>query len=123
MFTVTVTEAVDATDAVKALRLARSDGSPLPDYPAGAHIDVTGPTGITRPYSLCGPPQDPSATIHIGFRAGHPDREQSRQCPYWASRRTDTRHVDPVANSGRLTPVRPECDALLVVQGPAAGTR
>jgi ferredoxin-NADP reductase len=61
MFTVTVTEAVDATDAVKALRLARSDGSPLPGYPAGAHIDVTGPTGITRPYSLCGPPQDPGA--------------------------------------------------------------
>lgn len=61
MFTVTVTEAVDVTDAVKVLRLARSDGSPLPGYPAGAHIDVTGPTGITRPYSLCGPPHDPGA--------------------------------------------------------------
>ncbi|WP_405975636.1 PDR/VanB family oxidoreductase [Streptomyces sp. NBC_00988] len=61
MFTVTVTEAVDVTDAVKVLRLARTDGSPLPGYPAGAHIDVTGPTGITRPYSLCGPPHDPGA--------------------------------------------------------------
>ncbi|MFG2780207.1 PDR/VanB family oxidoreductase [Streptomyces prunicolor] len=61
MFTVTVTEAVDVTDAVKVLRLARSDGGPLPGYPAGAHIDVTGPTGITRPYSLCGPPHDPGA--------------------------------------------------------------
>ncbi|MFG3025658.1 PDR/VanB family oxidoreductase [Streptomyces sp. NPDC048254] len=61
MFTVTVTEAVAVTDAVKVLRLARSDGGPLPGYPAGAHIDVTGPTGITRPYSLCGPPHDPGA--------------------------------------------------------------
>lgn len=61
MFTVTVTEAADAASAVKVLRLARSDGSPLPGYPAGAHIDVTGPSGITRPYSLCGPPHDPGA--------------------------------------------------------------
>ncbi|MFE2940894.1 PDR/VanB family oxidoreductase [Streptomyces sp. NPDC059255] len=61
MFTVTVTDAVDETDAVKVLRLARPDGTALARYPAGAHIDVTGPTGITRPYSLCGPPDDTGA--------------------------------------------------------------
>ncbi|KMS71339.1 ferredoxin [Streptomyces viridochromogenes] len=58
MLTVTVTETVRETDAVKVFRLARSDGVALAPYPAGAHIDVTGPTGITRPYSLCGPPDD-----------------------------------------------------------------
>lgn len=61
MFTVTVTETVDETDSVRALRLARSDGATLAPYAAGAHIDVTGPTGITRPYSLCGPPDDTGA--------------------------------------------------------------
>lgn len=61
MFTVTVTEIVDETDTIKTLRLVRADGGTLPGYPAGAHVDVTGPTGITRPYSLCGPLDDPDA--------------------------------------------------------------
>jgi ferredoxin-NADP reductase len=61
MFTVTVTDTHDETDTIKVLRLARSDGAALAPYPAGAHIDVTGPTGITRPYSLCGPPHDSGA--------------------------------------------------------------
>jgi ferredoxin-NADP reductase len=61
MFTVTVTDAHDETDTIKVLRLAPSDGTPLAPYPAGAHVDVTGPTGITRPYSLCGPPHDTGA--------------------------------------------------------------
>ncbi|MFF7474764.1 2Fe-2S iron-sulfur cluster-binding protein [Streptomyces sp. NPDC008092] len=61
MFTVTVTDTHDETDTIKVLRLARTDGVALAAYPAGAHIDVTGPTGITRPYSLCGPPDDSGA--------------------------------------------------------------
>ncbi|MGW1024386.1 PDR/VanB family oxidoreductase [Streptomyces sp. NPDC002577] len=61
MFTVTVTETARETDAVKVFRLERPDGTALAPYPAGAHIDVTGPTGITRPYSLCGPPDDTGA--------------------------------------------------------------
>ncbi|WP_217552413.1 PDR/VanB family oxidoreductase [Streptomyces sp. GbtcB6] len=61
MFPVTVTDTHHETDAVKVLRLVRSDGVPLAPYPSGAHVDVTGPTGITRPYSLCGPPDDPGA--------------------------------------------------------------
>lgn len=61
MLPVTVTEIARETDAVKVFRLARSDGAALVPYPAGAHIDVTGPTGITRPYSLCGPPDDTGA--------------------------------------------------------------
>ncbi|WP_328504628.1 PDR/VanB family oxidoreductase [Streptomyces sp. NBC_00457] len=61
MFPVTVTDTVDETDTIKILRLARTDGAALAPYAAGAHIDVTGPTGITRPYSLCGPPHDTGA--------------------------------------------------------------
>ncbi|MFK0113239.1 PDR/VanB family oxidoreductase [Streptomyces sp. NPDC091217] len=61
MFPVTVTEVTDETDTIKVLRLVRTDGTPLAEYPAGAHVDVTGPTGITRPYSLCGPPEDTGA--------------------------------------------------------------
>ncbi|MGW1787123.1 PDR/VanB family oxidoreductase [Streptomyces sp. NPDC002143] len=61
MFPVTVTDTVDETDTIKVLRLVRTDGAPLAPYAAGAHIDVTGPTGITRPYSLCGPPEDTGA--------------------------------------------------------------
>ncbi|MFJ3773213.1 PDR/VanB family oxidoreductase [Streptomyces sp. NPDC090075] len=61
MFPVTVTEITDETDTIKVLRLVSTDGTPLPPYPAGAHVDVTGPTGITRPYSLCGPPEDTGA--------------------------------------------------------------
>ncbi|MEU9454533.1 PDR/VanB family oxidoreductase [Streptomyces sp. NPDC048277] len=61
MFPVTVTEITDETESIKVLRLVSVDGTPLAPYPAGAHIDVTGPTGITRPYSLCGPPQDTGA--------------------------------------------------------------
>ncbi|MCX4728093.1 PDR/VanB family oxidoreductase [Streptomyces sp. NPDC090052] len=71
MFTVTVTETAQETAAVKVLRLARSDGRPLAPYAAGAHIDVTGPTGVTRPYSLCGPPGD------IGFYTIAVKREEN----------------------------------------------
>ncbi|MCX4703175.1 PDR/VanB family oxidoreductase [Streptomyces sp. NBC_01373] len=53
-----VSDIVNETDTVKSFRLVRSDGAPLGPYPAGAHIDVTGPTGITRQYSLCGPPHE-----------------------------------------------------------------
>jgi ferredoxin-NADP reductase len=58
MIRVRVTEVVEETGTVKCFRLVRCDGRPLGPYPAGAHIDVTGPTGITRQYSLCGPPHE-----------------------------------------------------------------
>ncbi|WP_326834069.1 PDR/VanB family oxidoreductase [Amycolatopsis rhabdoformis] len=44
-------------DAVMTLDLAPPAGMPLPQWSAGAHIDVDIPrTGLTRQYSLCGPP-------------------------------------------------------------------
>jgi ferredoxin-NADP reductase len=36
--------------------LSRIDGTPLGSYLPGAHIDVVGPTAVTRQYSLCSRP-------------------------------------------------------------------
>ncbi len=49
------------------LELVRADGGALPDFAAGAHIDVhvgMGGTNFVRPYSLCNAPG--SASWHIG---------------------------------------------------------
>ncbi|MET8800364.1 PDR/VanB family oxidoreductase [Nocardia sp. NPDC004568] len=63
---VVVAEIVTETPAVRSLRLVREDGAPLGPYRAGAHIDVTGPTGVLRQYSLCGPPAETtSLTIAV----------------------------------------------------------
>ena len=53
---------------VLSLQLAAPDGSPLPPFAPGAHIDLTLPDGTLRQYSLCG---DPSDTSHyrLGIRA------------------------------------------------------
>lgn len=60
---VRVAAVVEETPDIRALRLVRDDGRPFEPYQAGAHIDVTGPTGIVRQYSLCGPPDDPTALL------------------------------------------------------------
>ncbi|MFI9531812.1 PDR/VanB family oxidoreductase [Nocardia fusca] len=64
---VVVSEIVSETPNIRLLRLAREDGAPLGPYRAGAHIDVTGPTGILRQYSLCGPPTE-TATLAIAVK-------------------------------------------------------
>lgn len=61
--TVRVAEIVAETPQIRALRLVREDGAPFTPYRAGAHVDVTGPTGVLRQYSLCSPPQDHSSLL------------------------------------------------------------
>lgn len=73
MITVRVTEIVEETPTVKCFRLVRSDGDPVGPYPAGAHIDVTGPTGTTRQYSLCGPPFEPGSYL-VAVKREEPSR-------------------------------------------------
>ncbi|MFB8267563.1 PDR/VanB family oxidoreductase [Streptomyces sp. NPDC055955] len=63
MITVTVSETTSETRDVRCLRLQRSDGRPFAPYEAGAHVDVLGPGGITRQYSLCGPPDDTASYL------------------------------------------------------------
>ena len=53
---VIVTDIVQETPTVKSFELTRPDGTPLGKYLPGAHIDVVGPTAITRQYSLCSRP-------------------------------------------------------------------
>jgi hypothetical protein len=53
-----VVSARDVADDVRAYELAAADGTALPEWSAGAHLDVEIETGIVRPYSLCGDPAD-----------------------------------------------------------------
>ncbi|MBD0860708.1 oxidoreductase [Gordonia sp. zg691] len=53
---VIVSDIVQETPSVKTLYLSRPDGSSVGGYSPGAHIDVVGPTAITRQYSLCSRP-------------------------------------------------------------------
>ncbi|WP_043284046.1 PDR/VanB family oxidoreductase [Paraburkholderia oxyphila] len=43
---------------IAALTLAKPDGSPMPAFTAGAHIDVHLPGGLVRQYSLCNGPDE-----------------------------------------------------------------
>ncbi len=52
-----VSKKTEATD-ICSLELASVDGSPLPEFSAGSHIDVHLPDGIVRQYSLCNPPSE-----------------------------------------------------------------
>ncbi|WZH51217.1 MAG: PDR/VanB family oxidoreductase [Nocardioides alkalitolerans] len=60
---VRVAEIVAETPAVRTLRLEKLDGAPFAGYEAGAHVDVTGPTGILRQYSLCSPPEESTSIL------------------------------------------------------------
>ncbi len=44
---------------VVSIRLRSADGTPLPPWEPGAHVDVRLPSGLVRQYSLCGDPHDP----------------------------------------------------------------
>jgi ferredoxin-NADP reductase len=51
-------------DRVVSLELAARDGSPLPGWAPGAHIDLRLPSGLVRSYSLHGDPRD-RGSYHI----------------------------------------------------------
>jgi ferredoxin-NADP reductase len=87
-FRVEIETIAPAADGVVALTLRRTDGSPLPGWQPGAHIDLLLPSGMVRQYSLCGDPSDlrcwriavlreqagrgGSAEVHDRLRAGQP---------------------------------------------------
>lgn len=58
---VVVADIVQETPTIKTLHLRLPDGTPVGHYVPGAHIDVVGPTSITRQYSLCGRPDGENA--------------------------------------------------------------
>lgn len=46
------------SSSVMSLELALPDGSALPEWQPGAHLDVVLPSGLVRQYSLCSDPSD-----------------------------------------------------------------
>lgn len=58
---VVVQQLRSAADGVVAIELAAADGSPLPAWEPGAHVDLVLPSGLIRQYSLCGDQSDPDA--------------------------------------------------------------
>ena len=58
MLRVRVTRKVREAEDICSFELAAEDGSPLPAFSAGSHVDVQLPGGITRPYSLCNDPAE-----------------------------------------------------------------
>src|SRR5699024_7471812 len=48
---------------IKSFHLAKPDGTSIGHYTPGAHIDVVGPTSLTRQYSLCGRPDGDDAYL------------------------------------------------------------
>lgn len=51
-----VTEKIREAEDVVRIVLRPADGAPLPPFAAGAHVEVSLPNGLTRPYSLCNDP-------------------------------------------------------------------
>ena len=64
----TVTAVGDAAEGVKTITLASPDGTALPAWSPGAHIDVLLDDDLTRQYSLCGDSSD-DASWRIGVLA------------------------------------------------------
>lgn len=55
---VRVASKIDAAQDIVAFDLQAQDGSTLPPFDAGAHIDVHLPNGLVRQYSLCNDPRE-----------------------------------------------------------------
>jgi ferredoxin-NADP reductase len=54
----TVEQMHTVADGVRQLTFMRADGTDLPDWEAGAHVDLHLPGGLVRHYSLCGSRSD-----------------------------------------------------------------
>ncbi|MBN9111700.1 MAG: cytochrome P450/oxidoreductase [Pseudonocardia sp.] len=62
---VEVTGVEKKADDVIALTMAAADGSPLPDWAPGSHVELHLPSGRIRQYSLCGHPESPTWTVAV----------------------------------------------------------
>ncbi|PRH78771.1 oxidoreductase, partial [Streptomyces solincola] len=71
----TVTERTEPAEGVVRLVLTGSD---LPAWQPGAHLDLVLPSGLVRPYSLCGDPAD-SGSYTVAARLVADGRGGSRE--------------------------------------------
>ncbi|CAN7350295.1 PDR/VanB family oxidoreductase [Pseudoduganella sp. LjRoot289] len=56
LLTVRVERKHEEAEGIHSYELVSPDGAPLPEFTAGAHIDVHVGAGLVRQYSLCNPP-------------------------------------------------------------------
>ena len=82
-FDLTVTDIRAETSLIRAIRLARPHGEPLPSWEAGAHVKVRLPDGGERSYSLINTSLDPAATTRphayrLGVRLERPSQGGSK---------------------------------------------
>lgn len=91
-------------DGVAGFRLKATNGTALPAYEAGAHIDVKLPNGLVRQYSLCG---DGVATdtYELGILLDHGGRGGSR-CAHEVLGQGDLLEVSAPRNLFALVPGR-----------------
>jgi len=82
-FDLTVTDIQAETALIRAIKLARPHGEPLPSWEAGAHVKVRLPDGGERSYSLINTSLDPAATTRphayrLGVRLEDPSQGGSK---------------------------------------------
>jgi ferredoxin-NADP reductase len=82
-FDLTVTDIRAETALIRAIKLARPHGEPLPSWEPGAHVKVRLPDGDERSYSLINTSLDPAATTRphayrLGVRLEQPSQGGSR---------------------------------------------
>jgi vanillate O-demethylase ferredoxin subunit len=82
-FELTITDIHAETTLIRAIKLARPHGEPLPSWEAGAHIKVRLPDGGERSYSLINTSLDPAATTRphayrLGVRLEQPSQGGSK---------------------------------------------
>jgi len=82
-FDLTVTDIHAETELIRAIKLARPHGEPLPSWEAGAHVKVRLPDGGERSYSLINTSLDPAATTRphayrLGVRLEQPSQGGSK---------------------------------------------
>jgi ferredoxin-NADP reductase len=75
-------------DRVVSIELGASDGSPLPGWAPGAHIDLYLPSGLVRSYSLHGDPRD-RGSYHIAVLKVENGRGGSAEVHRVAAPRTE----------------------------------
>lgn len=82
-FDLTVTDVYAETALIRAIKLTRPHGEPLPSWEAGAHVKVRLPDGSERSYSLINTSLDPAATTRphayrLGVRLEQPSQGGSK---------------------------------------------
>lgn len=106
-----VVEITEEADDVRSLRMVRADGQALKPYPAGSHIDVFGPTGVLRQYSLCMPPDDPESIL-IAVKREQPSRGGSS-----ALHEVQVGDLLKVSKPRNLLALAPEAEQHLLIAG------